>query len=230
MFFFAHIGITVGTAIAVEHASSFVGLKHASYSGSSPQGTSLVPRTTSGWQRWTEPARFRLRRYGFTNHLDYRLIAVGSVLPDVDKFIGLEAFGRFDRSIFHTLLWFVLLIAAVTVLFRRTGDTRGLQLAYCWAMHLVLDAMWTNPQLLLWPFLGSMPAGGEFGIPEFQSYAEQALTTDWHQFVPELIGLTVVLWLAVKLIRGGRLAEFLRTGRLGNIGAETSRLAAPNGR
>lgn len=227
MYLFAHVGITVATGIMAGRASTSGDVEGAVCAGLPLPGSSLAPGTLS----WTEATSFIIRPFSFANHYDYRLIAVGSVLPDLDKFIGLQVFGRFDRSIFHTLLWLMLLVAVAVTLLRRTRDTRGLQLTYCWALHLVLDAMWTNPQLLLWPFLGSLPVGSEFGIPEFQSYAGHALRTNWHQYVPELIGLVIVLSVATRVTKSGRIMEFLRTGRLrgAGVGDACSRQAASIG-
>jgi len=110
-------------------------------------------------------------------NIDYRLILVGSVLPDVDKFIGLELFHRFDRSIFHSIFWLLLIAAMGVWVFRRFGDTRGLQLTYCWVIHLILDQMWLKPNVLLWPWY-SIPSGGNFGVSEFEAYAVHSFTTD----------------------------------------------------
>jgi len=70
-----------------------------------------------------------------------RLIVLGSILPDlIDKPLGILGFGG-GRFISHTLLFTLALVVKKELFF---GSL----------VHLLLDRMWENPQILLFPILG----------------------------------------------------------------------------
>jgi hypothetical protein len=224
VFLFAHIGITVAVALAAEQVcrqrlEPLPGkLGDDSSSNSRAAGASLELPTGT---------RAASRRYwrALRNTIDYRLIAVGSVLPDVDKFIGLEVFQRFDRSVFHSLLCFLLLVVIAVWTFRRYRNTAGLQMTYCWVLHLVLDQMWLQPGIFLWPVY-SIPSGGNFGVADFEGYMAHSLTTDPSQFVPELLGLAIAIWFAKHLVERRQVMAFLRMGRISGVEGQASPAAA----
>ena len=98
-----------------------------------------------------------------TSSIDYRLLALGALLPDlIDKplafWISPEAIGT-TRSVGHTLsLSFALLILGY-LSYWRGKKLAVLSLALGCLSHLILDGMWAAQQTLLWPALG-------FGFPE----------------------------------------------------------------
>ena len=90
--------------------------------------------------------------------IDYRLLAVGALLPDIiDKPLSwLILPGVLDgitRNIGHTLL-FPLLLLVVWRLASGRSPNFLLPLAIGSALHLLLDGMFTMPNTLLWPFMG----------------------------------------------------------------------------
>ncbi len=101
-------------------------------------------------------------------------VAVGAWLPDIiDKPVGLLlGYPGGGRLAAHSLLFaviFTLLTLSINR-FARTESGRWNTLASyvpfvafgSW-MHLVLDQMWRNPQVFLWPGYGwGLPYGGEF--------------------------------------------------------------------
>lgn len=96
-------------------------------------------------------------------------LSLGALLPDlVDKPLSVLVF-RPDvtRSVGHTLVFSACLLLAWLVFRRRS-------LGLLWAAgvgHLVLDEMWTLPQVLLWPLMGfSFPA---LSHPPFFVYVAQ---------------------------------------------------------
>lgn len=225
MFLFAHVGITVGVALAAQ-VSRLGRQVEPAYSLGSSVGSSADRGADLGgrhcFRRWAS----RKWRQCPNPQLDYRLIAVGSVLPDVDKFIGLALFQDFDRSFFHTLAFFLALLILGAFLSRRNADSRGLQAAYCCGMHLVLDQMWLRPGTLLWPVSGWNPTQGKLPIPEFGDQMVRSLTTDWGQIVPEVVGLAVLLWLALGLVRRGAVAKFLQMGRIASVAPDPKQQVA----
>lgn len=90
-------------------------------------------------------------------------LALGGLLPDlVDKPLGHLVLGYgHGRLWLHTLMAVLALTGAAAVTWprsERSGRVLG-ALAGGVASHVVLDAMWNAPVILLWPLLGPMPHG-----------------------------------------------------------------------
>jgi hypothetical protein len=82
--------------------------------------------------------------------IDYRLVALGSVLPVIEHL--------FDGPWFlHTLLAPVAVMAAVMVLLqgKRLQQRRWLGIPIGMFFYLVLDGAWTRTELFWWPALGT---------------------------------------------------------------------------
>jgi len=130
---------------------------------------------------------------------DYRLAAVGALVPDlIDAPLG-------HRAHAHTLLFAVGalgLVMAATVR-RRALRSRLLALPVGLLLHLVLHGVVGRSSLLYWPFLGDwgrlslVPRPGVLVVQEIIGLAAAARV--WYQF---------------GLRDRGRRAAFLRTGRL----------------
>jgi hypothetical protein len=122
MVFFAHIGITLGAAVLLCNAPSW------SYSRRKlPQ-----PCEATGTTSFSQPdcaidgADNNLSWFNsLARQMDYRLIIVGAILPDIiDKPIGMLLFRNFfsnGRIFCHTLLFLVILTAAAVYLYRKKG-------------------------------------------------------------------------------------------------------------
>jgi len=137
--------------------------------------------------------------------LDYRLIAVGAMLPLlIDIPVGHRAFG-------HTLAFAAL--ALVVVMVRpmrgsRLGRRRWLCVPIGIFAGLLLSGAWTNTELFWWPFFGT-------------SFGDSPLRPVWWVVViEELVGLVACWWVVgqfdlwVPEVR----RDFWRTGRLRNVG------------
>jgi hypothetical protein len=134
--------------------------------------------------------------------LDFRLVAVGALLPLV-----LDApFGAQEYA--HTLLSGVIVLtvamAATAGRGRRLRRRRALSLAIGWLAGLVLSAAWVHKEVFWWPLFGT-----EFpGAP---------LLAPWPiVVVEELAGLAAAGWVWVRfgLRDADRRRVFLRSGRL----------------
>ncbi len=146
--------------------------------------------------------------------IDYRLVALGSLLPDLlDKSVWLLGNGNIfpsGRAFGHTLLFNLVLILAAALLAR--SGRRGL-LAFSLAslMHIVLDGIWTRPTTLWWPLLGSMlhtePANLSW-------YVLHGLLTDPLTYIPELTGFAIVVVMGLRLLRRKGVGRFMRSGAL----------------
>ena len=133
--------------------------------------------------------------------IDYRLIAIGSLLPVLlDLPFGYRAYG-------YTLLFAVAMLTVV--MFGTIGKPRLLRRRWlCLPIGvfagIILSGAFTNPDLFWWPFLGT-------------SFPHDALLPVWWVvLIEELVGL-FVCWVLVgqyDLWMVGPREEFLRTGRL----------------
>ena len=113
---------------------------------------------------------------------------------------------------------FYLLAAGVmvaVVLSTRRGRPRKMwmPLAIGLLFHLLLDAMWLEPETLWWPLLGwDFSAAGPATMG---GYLESVLT-DWRVWAGEVLGLLylVYLWVAAGLSDPAKRRNLLRTGRV----------------
>jgi hypothetical protein len=133
--------------------------------------------------------------------IDYRLIAVGSLLPLVlDIPFGYRAYG-------YTLLFAVGMLVVVmvgTIGHPRLLRRRLLCLPIGVFAGLVLSGAFSNSELFWWPFLGT------------SFVHDPLLPGTWWVVGMELVGLAVgwVLFGVYDLYLPGARREFLQTGRL----------------
>lgn len=111
--------------------------------------------------------------------IDYRLVALGAVLPLAEVLVG----ARF----LHTLLGAVVVMTVVMLATqqRRLVRRRLLGIPIGMFVHLVLDGSWTRTELFWWPAFGS-----DFGVrtlPEF----DRPLVVG---VILEVIGVGVAWW------------------------------------
>ena len=135
--------------------------------------------------------------------LDHRLIVVGALLPDVID----APTGR--AGVAHSLFASAVLLAVVVLATRGRRHLRRslVALAIGTFLHLLLDGIWTNRQVFLWPF-----AGTDLGDAQLPSVARGLAN------VPlELAGLAVLIWAWYRFRLGEpeRRRTLLRTGHLG---------------
>ncbi len=134
--------------------------------------------------------------------VDYRLVALGAVLPLAELPIG-------EPRLLHSLLAPVLVMVAVMVgaRGRRVIQRSLLGIAIGMFLHLALDGAFADPHAFWWPFLGS--TWSDEPLPE--------LARNGFAVVLELAG-AVACWWAWRRFRLGepnRRAELFRTGRVG---------------
>lgn len=147
---------------------------------------------------WHIGATIWMFRYVFRDpKVDLRFLAVGAILPDLlDKPVGTVLFPvsiGTGRWVGHTLLFSSVLMAAILLLTRRGRRRRAwMALAIGAMIHLILDGMWTTPEVLLWPFLGlEFPPGPE---SYWSGLFGRLFDSPW-TLVGELIGLAYLVWL-----------------------------------
>jgi len=120
--------------------------------------------------------------------MDYRLILVGSLLPDIiDKPVGMILLPLNNGRVFgHTLLF-------LTILLLIGLKYRKLSLAFASFLHLVEDEMWNEPETLFWPFT-SFPAKEHVSLYEYAlKIISEYIPSPSHTFISEVIGLIIIL-------------------------------------
>ena len=167
---------------------------------------------------WHTGATIAIARYSFRDdRMDLRMLLLGALLPDlVDTPIGLVFYGQLGgvRLATHGLILASIVMVAV-VLATRRGRPRKMwmPLAIGLLFHILLDAMWLDPETLWWPLLGSgfTPAG-----PETASAYVSSVLSDWKVWSAEAAGFIYLayLWSAARLSDTPNRREFYRTGRV----------------
>ena len=189
MLVFGHAGITLGAATLVAGALD----------RRQPVADRKVPMFTS-----------------LTRYVDVRVLLVGSLLPDIiDKPIGQyffrETFSN-GRIFSHTLLFLIVLTGIGFYLFKRHRQVWMLTLAFGTFCHLILDGMWASPATLFWPLMGFTFEKAE--LTDWLSNIFQALFANPENYVPELVGLAILLWFGVALLLRKKVSAFLIKGKV----------------
>lgn len=132
--------------------------------------------------------------------LDYRLVALGAVLPVIEAPFGV---GPLHALITPTL---VLVVVMLSTRNRRLVRRRWLGLPIGMYLHLVLDAGFGAPESFWWPFLGL----------EFPEGDVAEVSRGWWSLVLEVVGMAMALWAYRRfgLDDSTRRSQFLRTGQL----------------
>jgi len=184
MLIFAHTGITLGAATLAAGAAN--------------------RREKTSWLA-------SLSRY-----FDIRMLMIGSLLPDIiDKPVGqyffVETFHN-GRIFSHTLLFLVLLSAAGLIIYKTKHQIWMLSLAAGTLSHLVLDGMWGIPATFLWPLMG-----WRFSPIELTGLVGKmldALVSDPVIYTSEIIGLAIILWFGITVIKRKQVGRLIKYGRL----------------
>ena len=195
---FGHVGLTLAAAYVADTA-----LRPRSVA--QPVGVSGTAQSEHGVREGHWLAR----------SLDYRLVIAGSMLPDVlDKPLGLwlapELVNHSLRSVGHTAVFAGLLLIVSFALLRGGWSLVPAVLSASSAGHLVLDQMWGQASVVLWPALGwAFPPGPD--VAEWSASHLRNLAM-FYRDPFELVGFLVILALAARVSRPGAFDRFWRAG------------------
>lgn len=172
---------------------------------------------------WHLGATLFLFRWIFRDpKVDVRFLLVGAVLPDlVDLPLGTLVLSSYATGELwaHSLIAAALYIVVVLLMTRRGRGRRAwMAIGIGWLFHLLLDAMWLDQQIFLWPFFGvDLPSGP---APFWSLAWERAVSDPW-RWLMELAGIGYLSWLWVTHhLRDPRLRRaFWETGRLDEVEA-----------
>ena len=113
----------------------------------------------------------------------------------------------------HSLLVAVALLAAGMLTTERggAGRKRAVVLAVGVMFHLLLDAMWLLPEVLLWPLVGGLSLAG---TPGDWAGFPSSFTGNPARLAQEAAGLVYLMWLLRRagLSDGAKRSRLWRTG------------------
>jgi len=206
---FGHIGITAGVVKACDILVS-VRRPDNSYESGSSSRFGIVIR-----KKWLRLHHLLSGIKGRIGSIDYRIVLLGSLLPDIiDKPVWLFAVSHIassGRGYAHTLLFNLALFIWGLILIRYRKSWL-LIMSLCSFMHLIFDQIWNSPVVLLWPLLGPFPKEETVGwLPNMI----QALFSHPSVYIPEIIGLVIVLLFAYRVVIRRSLISFIRSGAIG---------------
>lgn len=208
MLLLAHVGLTLGAAGLLRRALAD---RSSSESSGEPATTIGVDAKPSESLHSSSESLARVEK-----HIDWRLVILGSILPDIiDKPLGTailaDTFSS-GRIFAHTLL-FSLILLLIGLYIHRRGKTGLLVVALCSMGHLVLDSMWRHTSTLFWPLQGWEFPKYDLSDGVISIWAE-ALQTDPATFIPEIVGAIITASLLVYLLKHRNMMSFIRTGRI----------------
>ncbi len=207
MLLFGHIGITAGVVKACDILASMTKPGSSYELDSSLKFGTVISR------------KLRLHYLlngikGRIGSMDYRMVLVGSLLPDIiDKPLWLFTAAEIPfsgRGYTHSLLLnLALLIGGLVLIKYRKSWLLIISLSSF--MHLILDQIWSSPVVLLWPLLGPLPKGETVGwLPNIF----QVLFSYPDVYIPEIIGLAIVLLFAYRVVVRKSVISFVRGGAI----------------
>lgn len=206
MLLFGHVGITVG----VFRVSCILSSKRQPLQSAQPDSKPSYEVTTDG--RLSRLSRLRNLVANIACLADYRLVLLGSMLPDiVDKPLWYFTAGGIvtsGRGYAHTLL-FNLLLGACGIILLRRGNTWLLTISLSSLMHLILDQIWNDPVVLWWPLLGQFHAEK---TGDWLAKIIHDLTMKPSVYIPEIVGFLIIVVECIRLARRRNLVDFLRRG------------------
>jgi membrane-bound metal-dependent hydrolase YbcI (DUF457 family) len=200
--FFGHAGIALGAAVVL---NGLFGRPTENEPAESDEPSSRLAARWRSAEAWA---------VSLGQRFDLRLLLLGSVVSDiVDKPAGRLFYGTFGCRLFcHSLMFLLIVAIAGLYLYLSRHKNWLLVLAFGIFTHLALDEMWLDTQTFLWPAYG-------FSFPtvvqsEWAEGVLHRLFTSPNVYVPELLGLVTIVWIAWLLVRRGKVYAFIRHGQI----------------
>ena len=212
MLVFGHVGITLGAALTLSSLqNSLHPANTAPYEEEKPL-SSLSKEVRTHNNSSINNSLF----LSLVKRINMRLLLVGSLLPDIiDKPIGQLLFKETlsnGRIFSHTLLFLILIALFGLFYYRHYGKIWPLFLSFGTFMHLILDQMWRIPKTLFWPILGV-----KFERIDSTGYIERiwhGLFSDPTTYIPDLLGLFILVWFFGILLYMRTFYAFIKYGRI----------------
>lgn len=198
MLLLAHTGITLGAAYALQRIEKY-------------RATSKIS--------FVEKKNPRTFYREVANKVDYRIILIGSLLPDlIDKPLGniiLNSSLGNGRIYAHTLFFLLLVLAIAVIAYCSKGKVWGFYLLFGTTVHFLLDQMWLTPRTLFWPLMGfGFKQLSEMSVLTLFSYCLNELVIDPVIYVGEIIGGLILICFSIKVIWQRRVRTFFVKGEV----------------
>ena len=201
MLLLGHTGITLGGAVILNAV-----LSRKRFQKESLPPTSLINE------------RLEARLKSLAQHIDIRVLLIGSLLPDIiDKPLGYIIFRDTlsnGRIFCHTALFLLLIAIAGTYLYKRLKRNWLLVLSFGTLTHLIFDQMWLASHTLLWPLYGWSFPRVDSNILLFIKNMLIELISSPGTYISEIIGAIVLLIFTWQLIRLKSLNSFISRGNI----------------
>lgn len=152
--------------------------------------------------------------------LDYRLLAVAAMLPDViDKPLAVSVFTEAQTSqlVAHSVFVHALLLVGALLFYRKS-----LPYVLACSGHLILDRMWRHSETFWWPLFGwtvfwkfkSMNTPGSM-----VSVYLDIITRYPRVWVIEIISIMIIIWFTIRhrLYRWSMFKTFISSGTLCSV-------------
>lgn len=213
MFLFGHTGITLGVATLWANAlqGGYFHKNTPKEAIESPASSPQVPSVINGIQRHKTSWFASLG-----SRMDIRLLLIGSLLPDIiDKPLGIYIFPEAlsnGRIFSHTILFLLVVTMLGIYLDRSRGKTHLLGISFGVLTHLILDQMWRAPRTLFWPIYG-LPFD-KFGTTDWIINILHRMVTYPSDYIPELIGLVILVWFMITLVQKRVVLRFIKNGQV----------------
>jgi len=209
MFLLAHTGITLGVAVVLN--CTLTANRHSIEVGNF--NNSGEDRSRSYYSNLIRPYRLVSAWFiALARRINIRWLLLGAVLPDIiDKPVGLLLFSS-GRIFSHTFLFLILLLVVGLILYRSYKQVWILTMAFGVFIHLILDQMWLNIELLVWPFNGfSFPSENvtSWVVDRLADLIREPVV-----IIPEVIGAIILYWFVWLLVKNKTILVFLKCGRI----------------
>ena len=212
MLVFGHTGITLGAAVLLDGILT----RRFSYTRGNKLREHQEPSAEASSFQYCSSGNKASCFTSLANHIDIRLLLVGSLLPDIiDKPVGhffFEDIFSNGRIFSHTLLFLIVITAVGFYLYRSHEKLWLFTLSFGTFAHLVEDQMWLQPQTLLWPLYGL--AFESIDLSHWLQGIFHELLTNPVAYIPELIGALILIWFTLVLVRRRRVFAFIRKGQV----------------
>jgi membrane-bound metal-dependent hydrolase YbcI (DUF457 family) len=208
MLILAHTGITLGAAVLFyERAEA----KHHRSVGKQKPTRILRFCWMSSFAN-----RISMSLTYLAKSIDIRLLFFGAMLPDIiDKPLGQLVFQDSisnGRIFAHTLLFLIIVALAGFYVYSKRQQLWLLVIAFGVLTHLILDAMWQTPETMLWPLYGLAFPREELGGWALETLLD--LIKNPAVYIPELIGVVILVWFVWFLLRRKKLLTFIKCGQI----------------
>lgn len=200
----SHVGLSMALVFAVHYLLLQIFVHFSAQRDMSPAQIAVAN---------SSPGQFPLSRTSGWN-IDYRLVIIGSLLPDlIDKSVGQwflpEIFSHAGRSFAHTLLFNGALVVFSILVIPFARSLGPLLFSLASSGHLFLDRMWESPRTLFWPKYGLSYGGAEFDLsPSWLHWMQTGIgpvLLDW-------TGALVLLLFAIMIYRRRNVLQWIKSG------------------